>query len=217
MGVDFEILMETKITEGIYTQFSSGYNVFASNAVSVQQGGIALFWKSNKLYEIKEWRMSRLNIITFVVVLGGKHYYAVGCYIPPTDLTMLEHVEASWIECPKGHIPILLGDLNIKLASPRNECNELITELVGNIMGLVDMSHHFRQCRRTWAWGCLMWRMRREGRWVSSQCDYILGREINHRRFHNISLRMPSHHDSDHCATIAKFYSGDEKMMKVYQ
>jgi hypothetical protein len=35
--------VETKITAGIYTCFSSGYNVFASNAVSVQQGGIALF------------------------------------------------------------------------------------------------------------------------------------------------------------------------------
>jgi hypothetical protein len=49
MGVDFGILVETKITEGTYTQFLSGYNVFASNAVSIQQGGIALFWKPNKL------------------------------------------------------------------------------------------------------------------------------------------------------------------------
>jgi hypothetical protein len=45
MGIDFGILVETEITEGINTQFLSGYNVFASNAVSVQQGGIALFWK----------------------------------------------------------------------------------------------------------------------------------------------------------------------------
>jgi hypothetical protein len=108
MGIDFGILMETKITEGIYTRFSSGYNVFASNAVSVQQGGIALFWKPNKLYEIKERRTRGPNNITFVVVSGGKRYYAVGCYIPPTNLTTLEHVEAAWIECPKGHIPICL-------------------------------------------------------------------------------------------------------------
>jgi hypothetical protein len=61
------------------------------------------------------------NVITFVVVSGGERYYAVGCYISPTDLTMLTHVKAACTECPKGHIPILLGDLNIKLMSPQNE------------------------------------------------------------------------------------------------
>jgi hypothetical protein len=146
MGVDFGILVETKITEGIYTQFLSGYNVFASNAINVRQGGIALFWKPDKLYEIEEWQMRGPNVITFMVVSGG----------PPTNLTMLEHVEAAWIECPKGHIPILLGDLNIKLASPRNEHNELIAKHVGNVMGLVDVSHHFRQRRWT----------RAQGRWT---------------------------------------------------
>jgi hypothetical protein len=164
MGIDFGILMETKITEGIYIQFLSGYNVFASNAVSIRQGGISLFWKPNKLYEIKEWQMRRLNVITFVVVLGGKLYYAVGCYIPPTNLTMLNHVETAWIKCPKGHIPVLLGDLNIKLTSPTNKRNELIAEHVGNVMGLVDVSRHFRKRRQARARGRWMWRMRRGGR-----------------------------------------------------
>jgi hypothetical protein len=48
MNIDFGILMETKITGDIYTQFSSSYSVFASDAVSIQQGGIAFFWISNK-------------------------------------------------------------------------------------------------------------------------------------------------------------------------
>ncbi len=42
-GVDLGVFTETKITDGIYTRFSSGYNVTASNAVSASQGGIALF------------------------------------------------------------------------------------------------------------------------------------------------------------------------------
>jgi hypothetical protein len=167
--------------------------------------------------EIEEWRRRGPSVITFVVVLRGERYYAVGCYIPPTNLTTLEHVEAAWIKCPKGHIPILLGDLNIKLASPRKECNELIAEHVGNVISLVNVSRHFRQSCRAWAWVHWTWRMRQGGRWVSSQCDYFLRREINHRRFCNISLRMPSHHDSDHCAIIAKYYSGDEKKMKAHR
>jgi hypothetical protein len=76
--------------------------------------------------------------------MGGKRYYAVGCYIPPTNLTTLTHIEAAWNKCPKGHIPILLGDLKIKLASPSNECNELIAKHVGDVTGLVNMSHQFK-------------------------------------------------------------------------
>jgi hypothetical protein len=75
--------------------FSSGYNVFASNAVSVRQGGAALFWKPNKLHEIEEWREHGPNVITFVVVTGVEQYYAVGCYIPPNDLMTLTHVEGA--------------------------------------------------------------------------------------------------------------------------
>ncbi len=145
MDIDFGILVETKITAGIYTHFLSSYNVFASNAVSVRQGGIAHFWKPNKLYEIEEWRMHGPNVITFVVVLGGKRYYAVGCYTSPTNLTMLTHVEAAWNECPIGHIPILLGDLNIKLTSPWNKQDELIVKHMGNVMGLMDVSRQFKQ------------------------------------------------------------------------
>jgi hypothetical protein len=44
MGVDLGILLETKVTNGIYTQTLSGYSVATSNAPSAHQGGIALFW-----------------------------------------------------------------------------------------------------------------------------------------------------------------------------
>jgi hypothetical protein len=44
VGIDLGILLETKVTGGIYTQQLSGYSVAASNAPSAQQSGIALFW-----------------------------------------------------------------------------------------------------------------------------------------------------------------------------
>jgi hypothetical protein len=40
MDIGFGILVETKITAGIYTCFLSRYNMFMSNAVSIQQGGL---------------------------------------------------------------------------------------------------------------------------------------------------------------------------------
>jgi hypothetical protein len=175
------------------------------------------YFPSNKLYEIEEARVQGPNIITFMVVSGGDRYYAVGCYIPPNNLKTLTHIKAAWNKCPKGQIPVLLGDLNIKLASPRNEHDELIAEQVGDVMGLVDVSCQFKQCRQVRAQGRWTWRMRQGGRWVSSQCDYFLGRETDHRRIRSIGLRIPSHHDSDHCAIVAKIYSGSEKKMKAYQ
>ncbi len=93
------------------------------------------------------------NVITFVVVTGVEWYYAVGCYIPPNNLMTLTHVEGAWNDCPKGHIPILLGDLNINLVSPRTEQDEMIAEQVQDVMGLIDVSRQFKQRRQAKARG----------------------------------------------------------------
>jgi hypothetical protein len=84
-------------------------------------------------------------------------------------------------------------------------------------MGLIDVSCQFKQCCRAKAWGRWTWRMRWGGSWVSSQCNYFLGREIDHRRFCSVALRMPCPHDSDHRAVVAKIYSGAEKKLKAYR
>jgi hypothetical protein len=51
MGVNLGILLETKLTGGIYTRNLSGYSVVASDTPSVHQGGVALFWRANKTYK----------------------------------------------------------------------------------------------------------------------------------------------------------------------
>ncbi len=144
------------------------------------------------------------NVITFVVVMGVERYYAMGCYIPPNNLTTVTHVEGAWNDCPKGNILILLGDLNINLMSPRNEQDETIAEQVQDVMGLIDVSCQFKQRRQAKARGQWTCWMRRGGGWVSSQCDYFLGREIDRRRFCSVALQMPCHHNSHHCTVVAK-------------
>ena len=62
MGVDMGSLLETKLTDGIYTCFLSGYKVVASTTLTAWQGGIAFFWKSNNLYKIKETKIWGPNI-----------------------------------------------------------------------------------------------------------------------------------------------------------
>jgi hypothetical protein len=170
MGVDCGILLETKLTEGVYTHWSSSYNVRSTHAPSKRQGGISLFWRTSETYEIEEVELRGPNVLSFQLVLGATRWYIIGCYIPPTNLTTLSHVNEAWRACPKGCLPILLGDLNVNLAAPCNKCDDTIAEQV-DAMALIDMSNHFCQRRGRRSRGRWTWRMRRRRWWASSQCD----------------------------------------------
>jgi hypothetical protein len=117
------------------------------------------------------------------------------------------HVKQAWMACPKGCMPIVLGNLNVNLAAPHNKQDKTITKQV-DTMNLVDMSSCFRQRRGRNSHSQWTWWMRRGKCWVSSQCDYILGRATNLGIFCRISIRMPFCHDSDHRALVPKFAQG---------
>jgi hypothetical protein len=157
------------------------------------------------------------NVLSFQLILGATQLYIMGCYIPPTNLTTLMHVDEAWRACPKGCHPILLGDLNVNLAAPRNKCDDTIANQV-DAMALTDMSNHFcQQCRRR-SRGRWTWRMRRGRRWVSSQCDYVLGRATNLGQWiRHVSVRTPYCHDSDHRAIVAEIHAGGGREMATYQ
>jgi hypothetical protein len=148
IGADLGILMETKVTDGIHTRNLSGYSVVALNAPRAHQGGIALFWRPSKSYVVKDWRIRGPNVLTFVLVTGSYQFFAVGCYIPPNDLSTLTTIEQAWNKCPRGHILLLLGNMNINLHSPRDERDEQIAEVVEDVMGPTNLSRHFRQRSR---------------------------------------------------------------------
>ncbi len=162
----------------MYTCWSSSYNVQRTHTPHKWQGGISLFWRTSETYEIEEVELREPNVLPFQLVLGTTRWYIVGCCIPPINLTTLTHVDEAWQAYPKGCLPILLGDLNINLAAPCNEHDDTIAEQV-NAMALINMTSHFCQWCRRRSRGRWTWRMRRERWWVSSQCDYILGRETN--------------------------------------
>ncbi len=155
-------------------------------------------------------------MLSFLLLLGATQYYIVGCYIPPNDLTTLTHIKQAWMACPKGCLPIVLGNLNVNLAAPRDKCDETIAEQI-HTMNLVDMSSCFCQRRGNNSNGRWTWRMRRGRQWFSSQCDYILGRATDLRPFWCVSVQMPFCHDSDHCALVAKICAGGGEEMKKYR
>ncbi len=93
MGINLGVFLETKLTGRIYTWNLSGYSVVASDTLSVHQGGIALFWRANKMYEVEDWRIRGPNVLCFVVVAESQRFYIVGCYILPTNLSTLPQVK----------------------------------------------------------------------------------------------------------------------------
>jgi hypothetical protein len=212
MGVDCSVLLETKLTKSVHTHWSSGYNVQSTYG----RGEISLFWRTSETYEIEEVELCRPNVLSFQFVSGATRWYIVGCYIPPTNLTTLMQVDQAWLACQKGCLPILLGDLNVNLAAPRNKRDNTIAKQV-DAMALIDMPSHFCQWRRRRSWEQWTWWMRRGRRWVSSQCHYILGRATDLGQwFWHISVQMPYCHDSNHSALVAEIHAGGGREMVRY-
>ena len=93
---------------------------------------------------MEETKIPAPNLITFELVTGKDRYYVVEGFIPPSDLTSLEHVTNAWIQCPKGCVPMLIGDLNVRLDAPRDKRDKTIMEQVDNLdyFGVHDTSVH---------------------------------------------------------------------------
>jgi hypothetical protein len=79
LGADIGFLLETKSTGGIYTGHSSGYNVLAT---LLSSGGIALFWRGNDLYKVKETQIWGPKVISLHLMLGALSWDATSH--PPT-------------------------------------------------------------------------------------------------------------------------------------
>ncbi len=151
-----------------------------------------------------------------MIVTGNQRFYVLGCYIPPNGLFTLSQVEQALNKCPKGHTPLLIGDLNVNLCTPQDKRDDQIAEVVEDVYGLTDLSKYFRQQFCSHTRGRWMWRMRRSRGWVTFLCDYFLGQATNHRKFCSICLRHPFNHISDHRAIITKTCMGSATKMTAY-
>ena len=72
MNVDIGILTEAKLTGGIYTRYSSGYNVVATSARVHNQGGVALFYKNSPDWQVESVRQHGPNVISFQLVAASQ-------------------------------------------------------------------------------------------------------------------------------------------------
>ena len=74
MNVDIGILTEAKLTGGIYTRYSSGYNVVATSARVHNQGGVALFYKNSPDWQDESMRHHGPNVISFQLVAASQRW-----------------------------------------------------------------------------------------------------------------------------------------------
>ena len=131
-NVDVGVLTEAKLTKDIYTRFSSGYHVMATEAPSAQQGGVALFWRDSPTHQVEGQRTWGPNVVSFELVTGGLRYYVVGAYCPPSDpeASTTEDISAAFGAAKPGRQRILIGDVNAVVAAPRYTRDEIVADCV---------------------------------------------------------------------------------------
>jgi hypothetical protein len=116
-----------------------------------------------------------------------------------------------------GHIPILLGDLNINLVSPRNKQDEMIAEQVQDVMGLIDVSCQFKQHCQAKARSQWTWRMRRGGDGSPPSVTTSSGERSTKEDFAVWHCRCLVTTTQIIVQLLPKIYSGAEKKSKAYQ
>ena len=91
-------LTETKLTDDRYPKFVQGYHVIASCAISPQQGGVALLCRDSEElgFLVEVVNIVSPNVLTFQSVTGGVHFFVMGAYIPPADMTGVDDLRSAW-------------------------------------------------------------------------------------------------------------------------
>ena len=175
-------------------------------------------WKENDSFELEEHKVWGPNVISCRIITGGYSYYAVGCYIPPSETTLASFDTAieAWNQCPQGFIPILMGDLNANINNPRNERDWRISEQIDS-WDSDCLTGHYKSRRRRIARGNWTWRQRRLGRWISSKPDYAITTPRGRKRVRRVRIVWPRHHDSDHRAIILNLKRGNIRRLRKYR
>ena len=199
-NVDVGVLTEAKLTKDIYTRFSSGYHVMATEAPSAQQGGVALFWRDSPTHQVEGQRTWGPNVVSFELVTGGLRYYVVGAYCPPSDpeASTTEDISAAFGAAKPGRQRILIGDVNAVVAEPRDARDDIVADCVA-AMGLGDLGPHFRPRPGKGRW--TYQQRRADGTKVQSTLDYVFGED--RRLVQSVRMVSPRLMETDHRMVVA--------------
>ena len=213
MNIDIGILTETKLTAGIYTRYSSGYHVRATEASSHNKGGVALFWRDRPNWSVESERCHGPNVISCELKTGGRRHLIIGAYISPSeeDGSTCTHIVAARERCT-SICALVLGDFNVDLANPGITTRD--ADVIGcfSNLGLDNMVEHYRLSHRHREG--FTWKQYRQGELITSRCDGLLA--DCRRDFLNVQIRSPRGLLSDHGALLGWICAGPAKGHKGY-
>ena len=82
-NMDLGILQATKLTDGVYTRGSAGYNVIATDAPSRHRGGVTLFYRPTPHFVVEAAERCGPNVMVYQVETGEICWHIVRAYVAP--------------------------------------------------------------------------------------------------------------------------------------
>ena len=147
---DLYILQETNITDRVYVRKSVVYCAIELDASIRHCTGVAHFYKESPRFAVKSHQQHGPNVAISQLIMGGRCWHVMGCYLAPRYASTLERVVAAIGQQPRGTELFVAGDFNTDLESPGgHECNEAISEYMA-IEGLEYMTDHFLSRKLLW-------------------------------------------------------------------
>ena len=125
-NMDLGILQETKLTYGVYTRRSAGYNVIAMDVPSRNRGGVVLFYRSTPHFVVEAVERCGPNVMVFQVETGERRWHIVGAYIAPEDKGTMETVIAAIGRKLPGAELMVAGDFNVDILALEGRRSENI-------------------------------------------------------------------------------------------
>ena len=135
----------------------------ATAAPSAHRGNVAIFYRKAEHFSIEELRLCGPNVTSFQMVTGRRGWHAVGCYITPSDVSIIEDIAAAIRDQPYGAELLVARDINSNLADPEDTPRAEAIEDELAATGLTDMGFHFLPRHKPWLKNRCTWIMQQDG------------------------------------------------------
>ena len=117
-NMDLGLFQETKLIKRIYTRESSGYRVVATEAPSVNSGGVAVFYRVAEHFSVEVLQTYGANFFIFQLDSVVRRWFIVGCYLAPDGASKIEDVVADISQWPRGGTLLVVANFNTNLDVP---------------------------------------------------------------------------------------------------
>ena len=120
---------------------------------------------------VKAHQQHEPNVAILQLIIGGRHWYVVGCYLVPHKTSTLERVVAAICQQPQGAELLISGDFNADLSVPDGHdwYKKIVEMMEKEVLGY--MMESFFPRNLLWARDGRTWRIILRGQEVRSRMD----------------------------------------------